>query len=1102
MDFRTWIQDRWRWTALAGAVVCIISTVAFAYYQHEGKIVREAAYRELGGVAALKSGQIEAWRKERTADAAILSRSPMLREAIQRYLSFPGRTSARAQVSELLRLVKDCLMIGYRDVMIADAGGSILFGTDPRQHDLDTSAKQLVVQAAAARDIVFGDLVRCLECNEIQLDLAAPILDAEGRTLAVVLLRVDPKQSLYPLIESWPTPSQTAETLLVRREGGDAVVLNTLRFQPDSALKLRIPLSRASIPATQVALGRVGQFEGTDYRGVRVVAVLLPVRGSPWYMVAKVDSAEMLAESFYRGLVIVGFTLLSILLTIGTAANLYHRRQRNFYRQLHREQMERQALTAHYEHVVKYAHDAMILADRDMRIVEANDRALAFYEWDREELCRRTVADLGAPENPLGFDPQSPGLAQGLTFETRHRKKDGTSFPVEVSARVIKVDGERYYHEIIRDITDRKIAEAALKMSEEINRTTLYSIGDAVSTTDGNRLARNMNTVAEALTGWSEAEARGCPCAEVFRVFSEETGERSYCVVERVLRKGFVIGLANHSVLEARDGSRRPVEDSGAPIRDATGAVMGVVLVFRDVTNARAAENALVESEARYRELFENSPAGIYRTTPEGRILLANPALLRMLRYSSFAEMAGRNLEENGYGPGHSRAEFKRIIEQQGEIRDFEAAWVRRDGTLVLVRENAKAIRDASGATVYYDGIAEDITDRRRAEEERARLQLQLVQAQKMETIGRLAGGVAHDFNNLLTVINGYSALALSRLQRGDRQFHEFTEILRAGERAAGLVRQLLAFGRKQVLQPEVLDLNATVGNMEEMLRRLVSEEIEMVVRLDPAVAPVLADRHQIEQVVMNLAVNARDAMPSGGTMTLETGERHREGVCKRCHEQIRPGTYVLLTVRDTGMGMDAHTLEHLFEPFFTTKEVGKGTGLGLSTVQGIVIQSGGHVDVESEVDKGSAFHVYLPVAERSTVEPSALPPADVIKGGAETILLVEDQQTVREFVATILEGYGYRVVQAQDAAQALRVCAGQPVDLLVTDVAMPKMSGVELARRLRLTLPGLRTIFISGYSEDTHAQQRKSLPGAGFLQKPFSPQDLAQKVREVLEGR
>jgi CheY-like chemotaxis protein len=304
------------------------------------------------------------------------------------------------------------------------------------------------------------------------------------------------------------------------------------------------------------------------------------------------------------------------------------------------------------------------------------------------------------------------------------------------------------------------------------------------------------------------------------------------------------------------------------------------------------------------------------------------------------------------------------------------------------------------------------------------------------------------------------------------------------------------------VLQPEVLDLNATVGNMEEMLRRLVSEEIEIVVRLDPAVAPVLADRHQIEQVVMNLAVNARDAMPSGGTMTLETGERHREGVCKRCHEQIRPGTYVVLTVRDTGMGMDAHTLEHLFEPFFTTKEVGKGTGLGLSTVQGIVIQSGGHVDVESEVDKGSAFHVYLPVAERSTVEPSALPPADVIKGGAETILLVEDQQTVREFVATILEGYGYRVVQAQDAAQALRVCAGQPVDLLVTDVAMPKMSGVELARRLRLTLPGLRTIFISGYSEDTHAQQRKSLPGAGFLQKPFSPQDLAQKVREVLEGR
>ena len=283
------------------------------------------------------------------------------------------------------------------------------------------------------------------------------------------------------------------------------------------------------------------------------------------------------------------------------------------------------------------------------------------------------------------------------------------------------------------------------------------------------------------------------------------------------------------------------------------------------------------------------------------------------------------------------------------------------------------------------------------------------------------------------------------------------------------------------------------------MLHRLVGEDIEIVVRLDRTIAPVLVDRHQIEQVVMNLAVNARDAMPGGGTLTLETGQRRLEGFCDRCHEPVRPGTYIELTVRDTGTGMDRRTLEHLFEPFFTTKGVNRGTGLGLSTVQGIVNQSGGHVMVESEVGKGSTFHIHLPVAELPTVQSRVLPAADA-RGGAETILLVEDQEEVRKFIATVLEAYGYRVLAAGDAEQGLRICAAQLVDLLVTDVVMPKLSGVELARRARLALPGLRALFISGYSEDTHEREWASLGDEDFLQKPFAPEALAAKVREVLE--
>jgi CheY-like chemotaxis protein len=370
-----------------------------------------------------------------------------------------------------------------------------------------------------------------------------------------------------------------------------------------------------------------------------------------------------------------------------------------------------------------------------------------------------------------------------------------------------------------------------------------------------------------------------------------------------------------------------------------------------------------------------------------------------------------------------------------------------------------------------------------------------------LETVGRLAGGVAHDFNNLLTVINGYSELALSRTPPEDPRFQGLSEVLRAGERAASLVRQLLAFSRKQVLQPEVLDLNVTVGAMESMLRRLVGDDVEVVVRLEPGVPPVLADRHQLEQVIMNLAVNSRDAMPGGGTLTLETGQRHLLDVCGWCQEQIRPGTYVELIVRDTGTGMDQETLKHLFEPFFTTKGVGKGTGLGLSTVQGIVVQSGGHVGAQSSVGKGSAIHVCLPVANLPTAERRAVAVAGTV-GGKETILLVEDQKEVREFIATLLGKYGYKVVPARDAEDALRVCAAQAVDLLVTDVVMPKMSGVELAQRLRLTLPELRTVFISGYSKDMHEREWGSVEGADFLQKPFASEALAAKVRKVLDGR
>ena len=369
-----------------------------------------------------------------------------------------------------------------------------------------------------------------------------------------------------------------------------------------------------------------------------------------------------------------------------------------------------------------------------------------------------------------------------------------------------------------------------------------------------------------------------------------------------------------------------------------------------------------------------------------------------------------------------------------------------------------------------------------------------------MESIGRLAGGVAHDFNNLLTVINGYSRLLLDSLEAGDPLRDDLEEIHKAGERAAGLTQQLLAFSRKQILQPRVLDLNRVVGEMRPMLARLMGEDVEVCVKLPAEATTICADPHQLEQVLMNLAVNSRDAMPHGGKFSIETGFVE----CGESHVQSRPGAqagpYVMLAVSDTGVGMNEETLGHIFEPFFTTKEVGKGTGLGLSTIHGIVEQSGGYVEAESELERGTTFKIYMPRvvdAQADSGRPEAVPAS----GGKETVLVVEDQAEVRRYTAIALKAYGYQVIQAENADEALLLGEreSERIDLILTDVVMPSLSGRELADRLKERWPGIKVLFMSGYTDDTIVHHGVLQKDVEFIQKPFSPAQLAIKVREML---
>ena len=437
---------------------------------------------------------------------------------------------------------------------------------------------------------------------------------------------------------------------------------------------------------------------------------------------------------------------------------------------------------------------------------------------------------------------------------------------------------------------------------------------------------------------------------------------------------------------------------------------------------------------------------------------------------------------------------------QEGQVVELamDTVLVSSDGEEIPIADTAAPIVDDKGNLAGAVLVFRDITEHRRVEES-------LRESHKMEAVGRLAGGVAHEFNNLLMVIRGYSELLLQRSSANDLVRTNAEEIRKAADRAASLTRQLLAFSRKQVLQPKVLDLNAVVTEVEKMLRRLIGEDIELAAVLDLALGPVKADPGQIEQIILNLAVNARDAMPQGGRLTLKTANVTLDQAYVRQHLGATPGPYVLLAVSDTGVGMDAETRSHIFEPFFTTKGAGKGTGLGLSTVYGIVKQSGGTIWVESAPGRGTTFEIYLPLVEEGAASGELHPalPAPT-PGGSETILVVEDEMSVRKLAAEFLGSNGYRVLEAQDGGEALQVCEEHraPIHLLMTDVVMPGMSGRELAVRLTGARPEMKVIYVSGYTDDAIVQHGVREEGTVFLQKPFSLDALARTVREALDSK
>jgi len=554
-----------------------------------------------------------------------------------------------------------------------------------------------------------------------------------------------------------------------------------------------------------------------------------------------------------------------------------------------------------------------------------------------------------------------------------------------------------------------------------------------------------------------------------------------------------------------KDGSPIEISLSTAPLRDNLGSITGIMAVVEDITGRKQAKKQLFESRQMLQLVLDNIPQRIFWKDRNLNYLGCNRPFAEDSGLAAPASLVGKTDFEMYWREtaGLYRADDVQVMETGEPKLNYEEPQNRPDGSMLWLRTSKVPLHDADGRVEGVLGIYEDITERKQIESALKSSEEQLRQSQKMEAIGRLAGGVAHDFNNLLTAIRGYSDLLLLRLDANSPTRREVEEIHKAAERAASLTQQLLAFSRKQVLQPKSMDLNAVVSGMDKMLRRLIGEDVDLVTILTPDLWNVLVDPSQVEQVIMNLLVNARDAMPKGGKVTIETANVELDHQYARRHPVVKPGEYVLLAISDTGTGMDEETKKHLFEPFFTTKERGKGTGLGLSTVYGIVKQSGGYVWAYSEVGKGTAFKVYFPRYGDKASEAKDLASSNASLRGGETVLLVEDDEGVRSFVLQLLTMNGYRVLTAGNGEEALETAGRHrgPVHLLLTDVVMPKMGGRELAKSLEGRLPGIKALYMSGYTDDAIVRHGVLDPGIPFLQKPFTPERLLRKVREVLAG-
>jgi two-component system, cell cycle sensor histidine kinase and response regulator CckA len=1467
-DFKTpWIL----WGIFLFLVIGIL-IMGSIFFTKQQERIKTDAQNNLSAIADLKVEQILQWKQERLNDAFVLFDNHSFSSVVGEYFNTKNQGTSKEQILSILESHQK--HYGYESVFLLDRNGIVCLSPPSQKKAIGQHGRALVQDVLLQRKVIFSDLHTTEYASFVHIDLAGPIIRTAGKDSTVIgifFFRIDPNTVLFPLIQKWPTPSRTSETLLLEKNGDSIVYLNELRHRKHTTLTLRLPISNEQLPASMAVRGTEGTVEGIDYRGIPVLAAIRHIPNSPWYINAKVDQEEIYADLRLQTRINVVGLLIFIAALGGIFGVWWHWQRAQFYRERYADELERQALIAHLDYAIKYANDMIILINRDGRIVDANEKACTTYGYTREELSRLTIHDLRSPGTRSHVDTQLKQVEElgGLVFETEHIQKDGTVFPVEVSSRFIKIEGSQFYQSIIRDITERKRAEEALRKSEAMlsesqrvasighyvldTKTGFWTCSKALETIFGidetysknvegwkslihpdhkdemltylqehvlrgknsfnkeykiirikDKAVRWMhglgnlesddqgNTIKmfgtiQDITEWKQAEdARqqehnllqtlidtlpdnifvkdtesrivldnmahqnrlGANSQQEtagktdFDFFPKELAASYYADEQEIIQSGKLF-LDYEEKTVSPDGSPKWLLTTKVPLKDKEGKIIGIVGINHDITSRKHTEKTLQEIHETLNTLFEAAPLPIFALDLDGHVQnVWNPAAEKLLGWKK-EEVIGKYLPSITPEKEEEFRNFRERIRSGQSLDGVQVVRKKKDGSLIeyaiyatplhnhegeitgnivlLVdlterRRTEEAIRQTEslfkilvesspvaitvfsgpskklkyvskrfseifgydqkdiptlnmwwplaypveqyrdqiqtkwceivekdihetseieplesvvtcqdGSTKYIEStflsIGEDtlvffidLTQHRLAQEalrqthsfnelliqtmpfgmdivdeegtilfmskimrdmvgseatntccwtayrddkqqcahcplrngihfgkpetiestgvfggktyqishvgmmyegkkailevfqditEQKKLQQELIQSQKLLSIGTMAGGIAHDFNNILAIILGYSSILHSIKDNSEKFTNGVTAIRQAVDRGAGLVRQILTFARKTDTSFEPLSISDLVLELISMLQQTFPKIITFNTHIEKHLPYIQADHTQMHQALLNLCVNARDAMPQGGEISIVITKIAGETIKDR-FPQADNLWYVSLNVSDTGMGMNEFTRSQIFDPFFTTKEKGKGTGLGLSVVYGIIQAHHGFVHVDSTPEQGTTFRLYFPVPqETKAAQETHDQTTEQISGGNETLLFVEDEPLLLDMVQILLESNGYIVYTAKDGEEAVQVYQehSSEIALVISDMGLPKLTGISEFEKMKEINPSMKIIFASGYFEPNMKTTLEQAGVKAFLQKPYVIEDILSKIRKTLDS-